>query len=222
MGRRWPSLPRSHRRHRRHAARPRAPGLAATITEQAMKLLHVSNLYLERRTDLAARARSHGGRTRWARPRVFFCNSGAEANEAAIKLAKRYQTIIKGQPERIEVLSFDGSFHGRTVATVALTGQEKYRTGFGPLVEWARLGAVPDRRERLPRARRHHRPDLRRHHRAHPGRGRHSHPAARFFQGARAEVHGHRHRPHLRRGADRRRPHRDASSATSRRASSPT
>ena len=74
--------------------------------------------------------------------RVFFCNSGAEANEAAVKLAKRYQTTIKGRPERIEVLSFEGSFHGRTVATVALTGQEKYRAGFGPLIEWARHRAL--------------------------------------------------------------------------------
>src|SRR5207237_1234436 len=76
-------------------------------------------------------------------PRVFFCNSGAEANESALKLAKRYQTVLKGRPDRIQVLAFEGSFHGRTVATVALTGQEKYRAGFGPLVEWARLVPYP-------------------------------------------------------------------------------
>ena len=75
--------------------------------------------------------------------RVFFCNSGAEANEAAVKLAKRYQTTIKGRADRVEVLSFEGSFHGRTVATVALTGQEKYRAGFGPLIEWARQVPYP-------------------------------------------------------------------------------
>ena len=117
-------------------------GLAATITEQAMKLLHVSNLYWNEEQircarNIAKRAHALGS------PRVFFCNSGAEANEAAVKLAKRYQTTIKGRADRVEVLSFEGSFHGRTVATVALTGQEKYRTGFGPLIEWARHVPYP-------------------------------------------------------------------------------
>src|SRR6185295_18507214 len=50
-----------------------------------------------------------------------------------------WQTVVRNQPERIEVFSFEGSFHGRSIATVALTGQEKYRAGFGPLVEWARF-----------------------------------------------------------------------------------
>jgi predicted acetylornithine/succinylornithine family transaminase len=117
-------------------------GLAAAVSEQAMKLLHVSNLYWNEEQIRCARAiarRAHA----MGDVRVFFCNSGAEANEAAVKLAKRYQTTVKGQPERIEVLSFEGSFHGRTVATVALTGQEKYRTGFGPLIEWARQVPFP-------------------------------------------------------------------------------
>jgi predicted acetylornithine/succinylornithine family transaminase len=117
-------------------------GLAATITEQAMKLLHVSNLYWNEEQIRCARAiakRAHA----MGDVRVFFCNSGAEANEAAVKLAKRYQTTIKGRADRVEVLSFEGSFHGRTVATVALTGQEKYRTGFGPLIEWARHVPYP-------------------------------------------------------------------------------
>ncbi|MGZ3426434.1 MAG: aspartate aminotransferase family protein [Polyangia bacterium] len=117
-------------------------GLAAAISEQAMKLLHVSNLYWNEQQILCARAlakRAHA----MGPVRVFFCNSGAEANEAAVKLAKRYQTTIKGQAERVEVISFDGSFHGRTVATVALTGQEKYRAGFGPLIEWARQVPYP-------------------------------------------------------------------------------
>ena len=117
-------------------------GLAATITEQAMKLLHVSNLYWNEEQIRCARAiarRAHA----MGDVRVFFCNSGAEANEAAVKLAKRYQTTIKGRADRIEVLSFEGSFHGRTVATVALTGQEKYRAGFGPLIEWARQVPYP-------------------------------------------------------------------------------
>src|SRR5204863_8481010 len=76
--------------------------------------------------------------------RAFFCNSGGEANEAALKLAKRYQTTVLGRGERIEVLSFDGSFHGRTIATVGLTGQEKYRAGFGPLIEWGRFLPWPE------------------------------------------------------------------------------
>jgi predicted acetylornithine/succinylornithine family transaminase len=118
------------------------PALGAAVAEQAMKLVHVSNLFWNENQILLARAlakRTHGmGPTR-----VFFCNSGAEANESAVKLAKRYQTIIKGRPERIEVLAFDGSFHGRTIATVALTGQEKHRAGFGPLVEWARHVPFP-------------------------------------------------------------------------------
>lgn len=116
--------------------------LAATISEQALKLLHVSNLYWNEQQILCARAidrRAHA----MGHVRVFFCNSGAEANEAAVKLAKRYQTVVRGQPERVEVLSFEGSFHGRTVATVALTGQEKYRAGFGPLIEWARQVPFP-------------------------------------------------------------------------------
>jgi predicted acetylornithine/succinylornithine family transaminase len=113
------------------------PALGKRIADQAMRLIHVSNLfYNENQIRLAGElARlAHG----ILHPRVFFCNSGAEANEAAIKLAKRYQTTVKGRAERIEVLAFEGSFHGRTVATVALTGQEKYRAGFGPLIEWAR------------------------------------------------------------------------------------
>jgi acetylornithine/N-succinyldiaminopimelate aminotransferase len=117
-------------------------GLAAAIAEQALKIVHVSNLYWNENQILCARAiakRAHA----LGNPKVFFCNSGAEANEAAIKLAKRYQTVIKGAPERIEVLAFEGSFHGRTVATVALTGQEKYRAGFGPLTEWSRIVPYP-------------------------------------------------------------------------------
>ena len=117
--------------------------LTRAISEQAGKLIHVSNLfYNEQQILLADRliklADGMGS------PRVFFCNSGAEANEASIKIAKRYQNVIKGRPERIEVLSFEGSFHGRSIATVALTGQEKYRAGFGPLVEWARIVPWPE------------------------------------------------------------------------------
>jgi acetylornithine/N-succinyldiaminopimelate aminotransferase len=118
-------------------------GLGAAIAEQALKLIHVSNLFfnepqIKLADELADRAVDMGP------VRVFFCNSGAEANEAALKLAKRWQTTIKGRPERVQVLSFEGSFHGRSVATVALTGQEKYRSGFGPLIEWARIVPFPE------------------------------------------------------------------------------
>jgi predicted acetylornithine/succinylornithine family transaminase len=119
------------------------PRLTEAIRAQAGRLLHVSNLFfndaqIRLAERLCARAKALGS------PRAFFCNSGAEANEAAIKLAKRYQTVVRGRPERMEVLSFEGSFHGRSIATVALTGQEKYRAGFGPLVEWARVVPFPD------------------------------------------------------------------------------
>jgi predicted acetylornithine/succinylornithine family transaminase len=118
------------------------PALAAAVAEQANTLIHVSNLFwnenqIRLAASIAKRAHAMGN------VRLFFCNSGAEANESAVKLAKRYQTVVKGRGDRIEVLSFDGSFHGRTVATVALTGQEKYRAGFGPLIEWARQVPFP-------------------------------------------------------------------------------
>jgi acetylornithine/succinyldiaminopimelate/putrescine aminotransferase len=65
---------------------------------------------------------------------VFFCNSGGEANEGALKLARRYQAVVAGAPQRTTFVATEGSFHGRSFATVAITGQPKYREGFGPLV----------------------------------------------------------------------------------------
>ncbi len=119
------------------------PKLVAAIAAQAGRLIHVSNLfYIEAQIRLAERLAKLAAPSMGA-ARSFFCNSGAEANEAALKLAKRYQTTAMGRPERIEVLSFEGSFHGRSIATVALTGQEKYRSGFGPLIEWARIVPFP-------------------------------------------------------------------------------
>jgi predicted acetylornithine/succinylornithine family transaminase len=118
-------------------------GLAAAIAAQASKLIHVSNLFYNeaqiRLADKLTQLASELGS-----PRAFFCNSGAEANEAALKLVKRYQTTVRGKPERIEVFAFEGSFHGRSIATVALTGQEKYRAGFGPLIEWGRFLPWPE------------------------------------------------------------------------------
>lgn len=107
------------------------PALRAAIADQAAWLLHVSNLYHIENQILAAEAIAE----RCFADRVFFCNSGAEANEAAIKMARRYQHVVRNRPERNTVVSTLGSFHGRSIATVAITGQEKYRAGFGPLFE---------------------------------------------------------------------------------------
>ena len=94
------------------------------IQTQAGRIIHVSNNYYHPlQVKLARRIveSSFEGK-------VFFSNSGAEANEAAIKLARAY-----GHPNRYEILSMDRSFHGRTLATVTMTGQSKYKEGFGPL-----------------------------------------------------------------------------------------
>jgi len=101
------------------------PAVTAAIQEQAAKLVHVSNLHhSEPQSQLAAKlvSTSFG-------ERVFLCNSGAEANEAAIKVARRYGHAQGG---RFEILTALGSFHGRTMATIAATGQEKVRRGFEP------------------------------------------------------------------------------------------
>jgi acetylornithine/N-succinyldiaminopimelate aminotransferase len=104
------------------------PAFTARVTEQLLKLVHVSNLYFNDQQILAAKAITE----RSFAKRVFFCNSGAEANEGALKLARRYQTL-QGAPQRTTFVSTHGSFHGRSFATVAITGQGKYREGFGPL-----------------------------------------------------------------------------------------
>ena len=65
---------------------------------------------------------------------MFFCNSGAEAMECAIKVARNYH-YVSGQPERYRIITFEGAFHGRTLATLAAGGQKKYLEGFGPVVE---------------------------------------------------------------------------------------
>jgi len=106
------------------------PGLADAIAAQARRLVHVSNLYYNEAQLQLAEALSR----RAFAGRVFFCNSGAEANEAALKLARRYQIVTRGQPERTEIVAFDNSFHGRTLGALSVTGQPKYRDGFGPLV----------------------------------------------------------------------------------------
>jgi acetylornithine/N-succinyldiaminopimelate aminotransferase len=104
------------------------PNVVAAIRAQAGTLLHVSNLYhIEPQARLARLLVEHT-----FADRAFFCNSGAEANEAAIKLARKYQKD-RGEPRRTEIVSATMSFHGRTLATLTATGQDKVKTGFDPL-----------------------------------------------------------------------------------------
>ncbi len=105
------------------------PAVTQAIVEQAHKILHVSNLHhSEPQAILAELLCRHS-----FADRVFFCNSGAEANEAAIKLARKFGA--EQADGRFEVVTALGSFHGRTIATIAATGQEKVRRGFQPLPE---------------------------------------------------------------------------------------
>jgi acetylornithine/N-succinyldiaminopimelate aminotransferase len=106
------------------------PALSRTIAEQAARLLHVSNLYYtEPQIALMERlCRDSFG------DRVFLCNSGAEANEAALKLARRYQHKVTGDADKTQIVSMKQSFHGRTLAAITATGQPKYHEGFAPLV----------------------------------------------------------------------------------------
>ncbi len=104
------------------------PEISAVLREQGETLIHVSNLfYQEPQLKLARRLLDGSGLDR-----VFFCNSGAEANEAALKIARRYRQTICGQ-EAFEIITLDGSFHGRTLATLTATGQAKVQEGFAPL-----------------------------------------------------------------------------------------
>ncbi len=106
------------------------PYLVGALTEQAGKLWHSSNLYrVPGQEKLAERlVEATFADT------VFFTNSGAEAMECAIKMARKFQSH-EGRPERFRIVAFEGSFHGRTLATIALAGQEKLTKGFGPMPE---------------------------------------------------------------------------------------
>ena len=104
------------------------PKITKTIQEQAEKLLHCSNLYwIEPQVKLAQLLVENS-----CLDKVFFCNSGAEANEGAIKLARRYAKQ-KFSDEKYEIITIKQSFHGRTLAALAATGQEKFHQGFEPL-----------------------------------------------------------------------------------------
>ncbi|MBC7357460.1 MAG: acetylornithine transaminase [Desulfacinum sp.] len=110
------------------------PEVARVVCEQARKLVHVSNLFYTRpQVELASELirRSFADK-------VFFANSGAEANEAAIKLARKYSRDKYG-PGRFHIITMKDSFHGRTLATLSATGQEKVHKGFDPLVEGFRF-----------------------------------------------------------------------------------
>ncbi|HTI02117.1 MAG TPA: aspartate aminotransferase family protein [Acidisoma sp.] len=106
------------------------PHLTQAIAEQAAKVMHVSNLYrVPQAEKLAARLveNSFGDS-------VFFCNSGAEANEGMVKMIRKYHAE-NGHPERWRIICFDGAFHGRTLAMISATGNPNYIKGFGPAVD---------------------------------------------------------------------------------------
>src|SRR5215813_5770132 len=107
------------------------PHVAQAIAEQAAKLIHVSNLFrIPEGERLAERLCAASGFAEYA----FFCNSGAEAIEGAIKCARKYHAV-NGAPERVRIITFEGAFHGRTLATLAAGGQKKYLEGFGPVAD---------------------------------------------------------------------------------------
>jgi len=105
------------------------PKVVDAIRAQAGELIHVSNLYhIKPQSELAELLTAHS-----FADKVFFCNSGAEANEAAIKLARKFFSV-KGE-ERFQVVTMEKSFHGRTLGALAATGQKKFQAGFEPLLE---------------------------------------------------------------------------------------
>lgn len=105
------------------------PKVVVAIQKQAQRLIHISNYFhIESQTKLAKILVDNS-----FADKVFFCNSGAEANEAAIKLARRYFKETLGQ-NKFEFITAINSFHGRTLATLSATGQEKFKKGFDPLV----------------------------------------------------------------------------------------
>ena len=105
------------------------PKVVEAIKKQAEKLMHVSNLYyIEPQAKLAKLMVDNG-----ELDQCFFCNSGAEANEAAIKIARKY-AADNGKSNAYEIITMDNSFHGRTMATITATGQTKYHKGFEPML----------------------------------------------------------------------------------------
>ena len=150
------------------------PRVVEAVREQAGELIHVPNTwYMEAQGALAAALseRSFGGQ-------CFFCNSGAEANEAAIKLARAYGH----EQGRFKIVTMEGGFHGRTYAALTATAQPKYHAGFEPMVPGFVLRSV---RRPWGGRRGARRSDGRGPGRAHPGRGRDQHPGAGYLAGLR-------------------------------------
>jgi acetylornithine/N-succinyldiaminopimelate aminotransferase len=106
------------------------PHLVSALTEQARKVWHTSNLY---RVPSQERLAERLTQVTFA-DKVFFANSGAEAIEASLKMARKYHSY-NGHPERYRIITFEGAFHGRTLATIAAGNQQKHLAGFGPKVE---------------------------------------------------------------------------------------
>ena len=122
------------------------PSLVAALTEQAQNLWHVSNLYaIPQQTELADQlvAQSFADT-------VFFTNSGTESCELAVKMARKYW-FEKGQSDRVEIITFSGSFHGRSSAGIAAAGSEKMTKGFGPLLPCLLYTSPSPRDQRGPR-----------------------------------------------------------------------
>ena len=178
------------------------PHLVEALTGQGAKLWHISNLYQNPEGERFARRLVDASFA----DLVFFANSGAEANEAAVKMARRRQSV-DGHAERYRMLTFEGAFHGRTLATIAAGGQAKYLEGFGPKVDGfdqipltdlkaveaaigPETGVDPDR--------------------ADPGRGRGAGRSAGVPARLARDLRPARPGADLRRSADRRRPHRAA------------
>ncbi|WP_025897712.1 aspartate aminotransferase family protein [Sneathiella glossodoripedis] len=106
------------------------PKIVEAVSNQASNLMHISNLFrIPGQEELAKKLVD----ATFA-DTVYFCNSGAEANECGLKMIRKYHSV-NGQPERYRVIGFENSFHGRTLATIAAAGQEKLLEGFGPMVD---------------------------------------------------------------------------------------
>jgi acetylornithine/N-succinyldiaminopimelate aminotransferase len=106
------------------------PHLVKALTDQAQKIWHTSNVYqMPGQTKLAEKLIEHT-----FADTVFFCNSGTEASELAIKMARKFHAS-QGHPEKFHIITFEGAFHGRTLAALAAGGQQKYLEGFGPKAE---------------------------------------------------------------------------------------
>ena len=118
------------------------PKVSAAIAAQASTLMHVSNLFYNPLQPVLA----HRLTQLTGMDRVFFCNSGAEANECAIKIARKWAKQRKG-PDCFEIITFHGSFHGRTLATVTATAQPKYQEPFAPLPEGFKYVSVGNLQE---------------------------------------------------------------------------